>query len=114
MTHEQEQNDKKAAISKGISLITEHQHEIGKKGKRIHKESMELAAIRLRVLHGDLCTNCAAFNISFNGKSENGYGRVELRCKNNFSPITIYEGTFYKTEVPSCSGFKPDSPPESS
>lgn len=73
----------------------------GEPHSRIHEETAEENAARLRALEG-ICGHCAVLRLDF--FHHDGKNRIAVRCRKGFSPVNIHSDVNIGRGH-SCSGF---------
>jgi hypothetical protein len=81
------------SIPEAKSAVRKYSGDFGKRRRRQHAETADLKATQMRILEGELCTNCKFFHIFPCGMSPNGYPQIILNCDENSDPVTIYMNT---------------------
>jgi hypothetical protein len=79
-------------IQSAQEVIRKMQSAAGKKGSRVHQESLETNTLKARALNG-LCGNCLNLTLCFYGKSDSPYSSVSLGCIRRHSPVEMYRNT---------------------
>lgn len=81
----------KEVVREAILLLISNQREIGKRHSRVHNNTGEDNAQRLRAINGGICGCCVNLRIDFVRSGDKD--RVMLKCKEGLSPLDLYRNT---------------------